>query len=177
MRLLYTVADIGSIGTEPMLVEGVEMGLSAASAYLSDVLFFAQRRAYESSGQFYCVTEGPIDRSPWFVYEGLLVDHATDRWAIVPIKRSPEFDSPAFRASVRMISPKAAFLWAAMRPGGYSDLLLGYVRARARLAKGGYASGIYAQTGKPTEYYSDINTNGVILQSAAYILRGRKPRA
>ncbi|WP_127900528.1 DUF3131 domain-containing protein [Solirhodobacter olei] len=176
MALLYTVADIGSLGTEPMLVEGVEMGLSPPSAYLSDVLFFAQKRAYAESGELYCVSEGPIDRAPWFVYEGLRVDRPDDPWMVEPISRAPEYDSAAFRASMRLVSPKAAFLWAAMRPGSYSDLLLAYVRARARLEKGGYASGIYAKTGKPTAFYTDINTNGVILQAIAYILRGRRPR-
>lgn len=176
MQLLYTVADIGAIGTEPMLVEGVEMGLSPPSAYLADVLFFAQKRAYEASGDLYCVTESPIDRPPWFVYEGFLVDRPSDPWAIVPISTDPEYDSKAFRDSIRLISPKAAFLWAAMHPGPYSDQLLAYVRSRARLEKGGYASGVYAQTGEPTKFYSDINTNGVILQAIAYIVRGRRPR-
>ncbi len=32
----------------------------------------------------------------------------------------------------------------------------------------GFASGIYAATGQPTSEYSDVNTNGIILEAVAY---------
>jgi hypothetical protein len=53
--------------------------------------------------------------------------------------------------------------------------LLAYVRDKAKTTIG-FASGIYSKTGKPTANYSDINTNGIILQSIAAIL-AENPRA
>ncbi|MGT2464437.1 DUF3131 domain-containing protein [Mesorhizobium atlanticum] len=39
----------------------------------------------------------------------------------------------------------------------------------------GFASGIYSATGKPTAGYSDLNTNGMILEAVAFMLNGQKP--
>ncbi|MBI1218121.1 MAG: DUF3131 domain-containing protein [Rhodobacteraceae bacterium] len=177
MRLLYTVGRIGPIGTEPMLLEGVELGMSMPTAYLSDMLYHAEARAYAATGKLYCVSEGPLDRKPYFTYQGFLVNRAANPWQVTPIDPMPEADDPAFQDSIRLVSSKAAFLWSAMRPGQYSDLLMDRIRSRARIAKGGYASGVYAASGLPTTDYTDINTNGVILEAVAYMLRGRRPRS
>lgn len=177
MALLYAAGRIGAYGAEPLLMEAVEMGLSEPSAYLAEVLHQAQRRAHAETGAFFAASEGPLDQAPWFSYQGLKATDAEDPWDVVAIEPLAAYRSPEFRARTRVTSSKAAFLWAALRPGAYSAGLVRLVRERARMTLGGYASGIYHATGRSTENYSDVNTNGVILQAIAYVLRGRRPRA
>ncbi len=177
MALLYEVARIGAIGAEPLLLETVEMGASAASDYLTEVLYAAQVRFFARDGRLIAVSETPMDRAPWFTAQGFLVDGGTDGdWDVQSPDPMPAYDSPAFKADARVISTKAAFLWAAVRPGPYSARLLDLVRRQARASRLGYAAGIYAASGVVMRDYTDINTNGVILQAIAYALRGHRPR-
>ncbi|MDP4031409.1 MAG: DUF3131 domain-containing protein [Pseudorhodobacter sp.] len=176
MRLLYEVARIGAFGAEPLLLEAVELGLSEPSAYLADVLFTAQARHFATTGNLMCVSEGPMDHLPWFTYQGFRVNSETESWDVQAINPAPEYKSDSFRKSARIISTKAAFLWAAVRPGPYSSLLLAHVRQNARASEAGYSAGIYAATGRAMTNYSDVNTNGVILQAIAYVMRGSVPR-
>lgn len=177
MALLYEVARIGAIGAEPLLMEALEMGLSAPSAYLADVLMCAQIRSHAATGALVCVSEGPMDRAPWFTYQGFRPDVADDVWDVRSAEPGAAFQTAEFRQAARMFSTKAAFLWAASHPGPYADLLLRHARDRARVSEAGYGAGIYAATGVATTNYTDINTNGVILQAIAHILRGRRLRA
>ena len=39
----------------------------------------------------------------------------------------------------------------------------------------GFMVGVYKSTDQPTFGYSDINTNGIILEAIAYAMRGGKP--
>lgn len=177
MRLLYAVAGIGAFGAEPLLLEAVEMGFSRPSAWLADVLFTAQRRSFATDGRLVGVSETPLNRAPWFSAQGFAVDGGNaGAWDVQSIDPAPEFDNAAFSASALVVSSKAAFLWAAVRPGPYSGRLLDFVRDRARGSEAGYAAGIYSATGTAMTDYTDINTNGVILQAIAYALRGRRPR-
>ncbi|MDZ4093671.1 MAG: DUF3131 domain-containing protein [Paracoccaceae bacterium] len=172
MRLLYEVAQIGAIGAEPLLLEAVELGFSAPSAYLADVLFAAQARSFAATGNLVCVSEGPMDRAPWFSYQGLRVDADRDIWDVQPIDPAATYQTSDFRAAAQVISTKAAFLWAALRPATYSFLLLDHVRRHARASTVGYSSGTYVATGTAMTNYTDINTNAVILQAIAHSLRG-----
>lgn len=176
MNLLYTVANFGVLGAEPLLMETVELSPTKAVDYLSDVLFAAQFRSYTDTGKLFCVSEGPLPHPPWFSYQGLQLNDATPRWDVVTIENNPEFRTEQFRADNFVVSSKAAFLWAATRPHPYSSRLLDHVRRGAVIPDFGFAAGIYQKTGKPTRNYSDINTNGVILQAIAYMLRDRQPR-
>ena len=175
MALLDVAAKIGPIGAEPLLLEALDFGLSPESEYLAQVLFAAQLREFEATRQLVCVSEGPIDRSPWFLYQGLQFDAPDRTWVIDTVRDNEEFKTEAFRRENRVLSPKAAFLWSAKYPHSFSDRLLAYVRDKAKTTIG-FASGIYSKTGKPTANYSDINTNGIILQSIAAIL-AENPRA
>jgi Protein of unknown function (DUF3131) len=177
MRLLYEVARIGALGAEPLLLEAVELGASPPTAYLADVLHAAQVQSHAETGVLIAASEGPMDRAPWFSYQGLKVDAQVDPWDVRAIDPAAKFQTESFRRGARSVSSKAAFLWAATRPGPYADLLVALVRRVARECEAGYAAGIYTESGLPMANYSDINTNGVILQSVAYILRGYRPRA
>ena len=51
------------------------------------------------------------------------------------------------------------------------------MRDKAKKGSLGFAPGVFFVTGNADHAYSDINTNGVILQSIAYRLNGGKPVA
>ncbi|CUH88557.1 hypothetical protein PH5382_02493 [Phaeobacter sp. CECT 5382] len=169
MALLEMASDIGPIGAEPLLLEAMELGISPESAYLADVLYSAQLEEYRETGQLTCVSEGPIDRSPWFTYQGLQLDAATRTWATDTVGKEPEYRTPEFRENHLVVSSKSAFLWAAHQPHDYSDILLRHVREKSK-TENGFSSSIFVKTGRATEAYTDLNTNGVILQAIAHRL-------
>ncbi len=169
MALLEAVSWIGPLGAEPLLLEGLEQGMSAESAYLADVLFAAQLEEHEETGRLVAVSEGPIDVSPWFTYQGLQMDAETRTWALDTVGSEPKYADPEFWRENLVVSSKAAFLWSAFKPHEYSEKLLAYVRQKAR-TKRGFASSIFSQTGRVTATYTDLNTNAVILQAVAKML-------
>lgn len=176
MSLLLSVGDLGALGAEPLLFEALEMGMAEPSSLLASVLFSAQRRHFETTGRLTCVSEAPLNRAPWFTYQGLNVTAAGDRWMVTAASDDARFDTPEFRKETALVNTKAAYLWAAHRPGPYSTLLTRHVRNRARLDGMGFSPGVFVATGETMPGYVDINTNGVVLQAIAFILRGRKRR-
>jgi hypothetical protein len=123
------------------------------------------------------VSEGPLDRKPWVTYQGLRFGADGDPWTVATIDNLTKYRTADFRDSVRMVSCRGAFLWAAVRRQAYSRTMLDYVRRRARIENLGFASGIYSASENPTAGYSDINTNGIILAAIAYSLGGHRPLA
>jgi hypothetical protein len=170
MALLEAAGNIGPLGAEPLLLEALELGMSPESAYLAEVLFAAQWEEYRETGKLMCVSESPIDRPPWFVYAGLQLDARGRSWKIDTVESSAEHRSTAFAAENLTLSTKAAYLWAAYNPHEYSSLLLKTVQEKAKTVSG-FRSSIYQATGAVTRN-TDLNTNAVILQSIAHILRG-----
>ncbi|MEI2806600.1 MAG: DUF3131 domain-containing protein [Albidovulum sp.] len=176
MRLLEALAGLDPLGAEPLLLEAVEMGLSEPTALLAEVLSFAQRRDHERTGTLYCVSEAPINRAPWFSYQGLNVASATERWVVNAASADPRFNTPSFREETLLVNTKAAYLWAAARPGAYATMLVRHVRDRARLDGMGFSPGVFVATGQGMPGYADVNTNGIMLAAIAFILRGRRLR-
>ena len=171
MHLLHEVAKIGNLGAEPLLLEGIELGWTTQLRYLSDVLFAAQVTHYAETGQLMAPSEAPRDGAPWFTYQGLRVDRVGEAaWDVMVPNGGAEYRTREFRSEARMVASKAAYLWAATRPHAFSDRLLGFVRSHARLPNG-FASGVYTADERPTRDYADVNTNGVILQAIAAMLR------
>lgn len=176
MLLLQSVGDLGALGAEPLLFEAIEMGMSKPSNLLASVLFSAQKNGFERTGNLYCASESPLNREPWFTYQGLNISAAEDRWMVTAATEDVRFDTPEFRKDTALVNTKAAYLWAAHRPGPYSTLLTRHVRALARLDGMGFSPGVFVATGKGMSGYADINTNGVVLEAIAFIMRGRKRR-
>ncbi len=173
IRLLYSAADIGHYGTEPLLLEGLERGFSPESRYLADVLFDAQLAYFEATGKIKCVSETPLDFEPWFAYQGLRVDRSgPDAWVISTPPGTAGTGSPDFARRADIISAKAAYLWAAEYPQAWSGMVLALVREMARVEGLGFSVGIMAETMEAMPGYSDINTNGIILSAIAKILEG-----
>jgi hypothetical protein len=170
MSLLEVAGSIGPMGAEPLLLEAVERGMSKESEYLAEVLFAAQLEEYSTSGTLVGVSEGPIDRNPWFTYQGLQFDAPGRVWATDTVESLPEHRSKEFIDANLAVSSKSAYLWAAYKKHKYSSRLVNFVRQRAK-TEVGFASSIYSNTGESTANYSDLNTNAVILQSIAAILK------
>lgn len=176
MRILEAAARIGPLGSEPLLLEAVEMGLSPPAAWLADVLCTAEARAHAETGVFHAASETAIDRSPWFVYRGLRIADAETRFDVLTVQNQAFHRTPAFKAAHAVIDTKASYLLAAVRPGDYAKRLLDFMRARIGGVALGLSPGVYAATGRAMPAYSDINTNGIVLEAIACILRGHRPR-
>lgn len=176
MLLLQSVGDLGALGAEPLLFEAIEMGMYEPSALLASVLFSAQRHEFERTGTLSCVSEAPLNREPWFTYQGLNISAAEELWMMNAATDDGRFDTPEFRNETALVNTKAAYLWSAHRPCAYSTLLTRHVRVRARLDGMGFSPGVFVATGGGMPGYADINTNGVVLEAIAFIMRGRKLR-
>ncbi len=172
IALLYGASDIGSIGAEPLLLDGIELGFSQTTQYLADMLFAAQVEDNRKTGNMRCVSECPLDRAPWFTYQGYSINNFAEPWNVQVRPVDEKYTQPAFLKSIEVVSVKAAYLWATTHPHSYSSTLVDYVRARARIEGFGFSPGIYTATGLAMVDYSDLNTNGVILEAAAAILNG-----
>lgn len=175
IRLLNAVGNFGPIGAEPLLLEEVELGFSRESKILADVLYSAQLDEYRRSGDLIAVSETPLDREPWFTYQGLDVNDADDPWKVFSIIEEARFKTPGFTYANRMLSTKAAMMWGVIRPGAFSEKLVERVVRDTKLPDLGFAVGVYKSTDQPTFGYTGINTNGIILEAIAYAMRGGKP--
>ncbi|MEP2983733.1 MAG: DUF3131 domain-containing protein [Sulfitobacter sp.] len=170
MALLEVCGRIGPLGAEPLLMEALEFGMSPESAYIADVLFAAQLEEYAKTGNLVGVSETPINSPPWFIYQGLQLDAPGRVWATDTVAGLEAHRTKAFRDQHLSVSSKAAYLWAAYKDHPFCDRLLSLVREKAKTPYG-FASSINQRTGEPSSTYSDINTNAVILQSIAAMLR------
>ena len=125
------------------------------------------------TGTLTAVSEEPIDRPPWFIYQGYELDGDKESWPFHVSRGTKVKISPAFVKANRLQSSKASFMWAAARPHDYHNSLGQKVRDKARTPFG-FASGVHEYSGLRTQTL-DINTNALILESIAYIKNGRRP--
>ncbi|MDC1399495.1 DUF3131 domain-containing protein [Yoonia sp.] len=171
MAILALAAFAGAIGTEPPLLELVEGKGTQVATLLADMLFDAQLGWYETEGKFRSMSETPINRAPWFLYQGLFLERSGDAaWAVNSIDPAPQYTTEAFRAETEVIVSKSAYLWYAARPHAYSLALVDLIRDNCRIDGEGFSVGIFAATGEPMQRYFDINTNGIILSALRRIL-------
>ncbi|WP_321822209.1 MULTISPECIES: DUF3131 domain-containing protein [unclassified Burkholderia] len=147
--------------SEPYMLQGLEFGLDGAAHEFAWRLLKVQRARYVATGQITAVTEDHLDRAPYFAYN--TVYSGGKAWATVT-------DSGADASASRSVSTKAAFAWHALFRDDYTGKLVAFVRAANQPDKGWYA-GIYEKTGQSNAALN-ANTNGVILESLAYIERG-----
>jgi hypothetical protein len=176
LRFLKKAGETGMIATEPSLNEAVELGISPHGAVLAETLYEAQRQRYEETGVLTAVSEGPMDRDPWFSYQGYRANGEGGEWRVDALDENPAWQTREFVEDALMVSSKAAFLWLAYRPDDYSLKLYEHISKGARSDRLGFSSGIYEKSGQRCEEY-DVNTNSVILEAIAYIKNGRKPFA
>ncbi|WP_455733376.1 DUF3131 domain-containing protein, partial [Burkholderia stabilis] len=147
--------------SEPYMLQGLEFGLDGTAREFAWRLLKVQRARYATTGQLTAVTEDHLDRAPYFAYN--TVYSAGKAWATVT-------DTGADASAFRSVSTKAAFAWHALYRDDYTGKLMAFVRTANQPEKGWYA-GIYEKSGQPNAVLN-ANTNGVILESLAYIERG-----
>ncbi|MDQ2091801.1 DUF3131 domain-containing protein [Marimonas arenosa] len=170
IAMLEAVSRIGPLGTEPLLLEAMELGMSPESRYLAEVLLAAMEEEFRESGRLLCPSETPIDQPPWFIYQGLNLGSGPRSWRLDTVAHEPEYMTDAAADELLTFSTKAAFLWAAYQPGDFTRRLLDFARETGRNTVG-FVSGVNVKTQRPTSGYADLNTNGIILQAISHLLR------
>ncbi|TPK94817.1 MULTISPECIES: DUF3131 domain-containing protein [unclassified Mesorhizobium] len=164
----------GRIATEPHVTEEVELGASPHGRLMADILYAAQMKRFQETGILTCVSESAMAGPPYFTYQGYQLTDDGGTFPVDTLKTSAPNKASKLSDSLRLVNSKGAYLWLAARPGDYAQKLVTYVRERARMKAIGFSAGVSERTGKRIEV-TDINTNGIILESVAYILGGRKP--
>lgn len=164
----------GRIATEPQVTEEIELGGSPHGRLMADILYAAQMKRYRETGILTCVSESAMAGPPYFTYQGYQLTDDGGDFAVDTTKTSDKETTAKQANSLRLVSAKGAYLWHATRPGDYSQKLVAFVRNRAKMPGMGFSSGVSERTGKLIQV-TDVNTNGIILESIAYILGGRKP--
>lgn len=148
--------------SEPYMLAGLEFGLNGTAKEFAWRLLKVQRARYVATGQPTAVTEDHLDRPPYFAYN--TVYSGGKAWATVT-------DSGADASAFRSVSTKAAFAWNALFRNAYTAKLVAVVQSANNPEKGWYA-GVYEKSGQPNTVLN-ANTNALILESLAYIEKGR----
>jgi len=168
-RLLAATVSFGVLGAEPCFLHLLEMPGSPAAGYLADCLDLIQSRLAEATGVAAAPSESPLDRSPWFTYQGFDVSKLADPWVVLFTEKGAATSTQTDDRSLRATSTKAAYMWHALRPSTYSARLIETLRAKARRDYG-FDSAFFTNSQMPAAGYSDLNTNAAILQSIAHAL-------
>jgi hypothetical protein len=171
ISFLELLSLLGPFGTEPMLLEVLDYGFSPSASYMTDLMFTALIDEYQESGRLLCPSETPLDQSPWFTYHGLQIDDDRKPWHITALD---DGDAVDVADDLMAISTKSAFLWASVLDHPHAEKLLTTVRDKAR-NKVGFASSIYVKSGLATKDYTDLNTNGIILQAISHMFKYPRP--
>jgi hypothetical protein len=151
-----------SVVSEPYVLAGLEFGWSRAARECAWRAYRAQEARFRKTGIATAVSEDHVDQPPFFVYNSIWT--AGKPWATVTEKSEDV-------AALRSLSTKAAFGWHALLRTEYTGQLVAKVAPLNDPAKGWYA-GLYEEGGKPNKALA-ANTNAVVLESLAYIARGR----
>jgi hypothetical protein len=153
--------------SEPFVMMGLELGWHTPHwRSLSLALLAAQEARARARGRMTMLSEDAIPHPPTFFYYYLLYRDGNSFVVTTPLGVANE-------RFPRWVSAKAAFGFHALAPGDYT-----WRAVRAVLPSGassaGWTAGVYEATGRPTRQYN-LNTAAVVLESAAYVHRGRCP--
>ena len=166
VRLLRDRRGQDRLVSEPFILLGIELGIRDDVRQLAAAVLAAQKARYDSTGQITIASEDAVGVPPHYFYYYCVY---CNRQPFVIDAALPERDLNV----PRWVSTKGAFGWHALMPSDYTRIALDYVN-RARHPTRGWASGIYEESGATTATY-DINTASVILEVAAFQLRGWRP--
>jgi hypothetical protein len=148
--------------SEPYIMDGLEFGFDAQSKELAWRVFSAQEERFKATGILTAVSEDHIDVSPYFVYNTVYVAGKT--WATIT-------DNGVDASDYRSLSTKTVFGWYALYNTPYTAKMLQAIESLNDPAKGWYA-GLYEKNKQPNKAIT-ANTNAVILESLAYIKKGK----
>lgn len=148
--------------SDPIVLYGLELGWPAEARALARGLLAAQEERFKRTGQVTIVGEDAIGIAPHFFYYYCAYTNAKEFAVDVQ-------DPAAAVAGPRWISAKSAFAWHALLPGDYTRRAVEAV-GPAGSARG-WASGVF-EGGRRSTGAENVNTQGIILEAAAYARRG-----
>ena len=166
VELLADKRKLDRLLSEPFILMGIELGLPDDVRALAEKVLEVQEARYRQTGQITMVSEDAVAVRPQYFYYYCV--YCNGKPFVIDIS-SPGNE----RTEPRWVSTKAAFGWHALMPNEYTALALEHVNA-AHDARRGWASGVFEGSGKSTQTF-DINTAAVLLEIAAYQLRGKRP--
>ncbi len=156
---------------ESYILEAIEIGQTESNKEILNLIHNLQKARYEDEGIITCISEGELDRKPWFVYCGLVAGE--EGFTIWPVMGSIWEDGESY-PEYRFISSKAAIAWQALKKNNYTRLCYDLIRGEALNYQFGFYSGIYEENHQLNSSFS-VNTNGIILESLWFKKRGKKP--
>ncbi len=152
--------------SEPFILLGLELGFPPDMKALAESMLKVQQARYEKTGKITMVSEDAVSVAPhYFYYYSVLANGKP--FVIDIVTPGKTLDNP------RWVSTKAAFGWHVLMKNDYTQKAIDLV-SQAHTTDRGWASGIFESNGKSTATF-DINTSAVVLEAAAYKLRGSKP--
>ncbi len=146
--------------SESYILDSLEFGADSISKIFAYRVYLSQANRYKRSGQLTAVSESNIDVAPYFVYNTVFSDGK--KWNTITDKGEDASD-------FKTISTKAAFGWYALYDTPYTSLLMQDVSVL--YSEKGWYSGRYERDGRVNKAIT-ANTNGIILESLAYIQSG-----
>jgi hypothetical protein len=165
--VLADVRGTDVLTSEPFIMMGLELGWHTSHwRALSLAMLAAQEARSRETGRITMVSEDAVNDPPWFFYYYLLYRDGRTFLVTSPLGHT----SPNFP---RWVSTKAAFGYHALAPGDFTWRALQTVQP-AGATGGGWTAGVYEGRGTPT-HTGNLNTAAVVLESAAYVLRGSCP--
>ncbi len=147
--------------SESYILDSIEFGADSISKVFAHRVYRAQQQRYKKNGIVTAVSEDNIDEAPYFVYNTVFSDGKS--WNTIA-------DDGSDQSHLKTLSTKAAFGWYAVYDESYTDLLIEEVSSLYTDSKGWY-SGRYESDGRINKAVT-ANTNGIVLESLAYIENG-----
>lgn len=152
--------------SEPFVMLGLEVGMQGDILNLARNVLKVQEARFTSTGKVTIASEDAVAIAPHYFFYYCI--YCKRKAFMVDLAETGDLmDSP------RWVSTKGAFGWHAIMPSPYTKRATDFVAA-ARDPKKGWASGVFEDTGKSTNTF-DINTSALLLETAAFQLRGARP--
>lgn len=152
--------------SEPFILYGLELGMPSDVSDLARRVLQAQEARFKQTGVVTIASEDAIAVKPYYFYYYCVYCNAKP-YIVGVATPAIVLDEP------RWVSTKAAFGWEALFPSDYTKRALQYVSVASDESKG-WATGVYEKTGASSNTF-DINTSAVLLEVAAFQLRGSIP--
>jgi Protein of unknown function (DUF3131) len=165
--ILADVRGTDALTSEPFIMMGLELGWKTPHwRSLSLSMLAAQEAHSRATSRITLVSEDAVNDPPWYFYYYLLYRDGKPFIVTSPLGHvSPNFP--------RWVSTKAAFGYHALAPGDFTWRALQAVQPSGA-SGGGWTAGVYEGSLRPTRSFN-LNTAAVVLESAAYVLRGGCP--
>lgn len=153
--------------SEPFIMMGLELGWTTPHwRSLSLAMLAAQEARSRETGRITLLSEDAVNDPPWFFYYYLLYRDGHTFIVTSPLGHvSPNFP--------RWVSTKAAFGYHALAPSDYTWRAMQAVQPSGA-SGGGWTAGVYEGSGRATPA-NNLNTAAMVLEAAAYVLRGSCP--